>query len=54
MDSETIAAIVTGVTGILGVVVGSFFAAFQTWWINWSKTNKDTAYLAVVVVAHLI
>ncbi|MBK1613030.1 hypothetical protein CKO44_06025 [Rubrivivax gelatinosus] len=53
MEAETVAAIITGITGVVGVVVGSFIPLLQTWWSNRSKVEKDTAYLAVMVVAHL-
>lgn len=53
MDKETLAAVISGVIGIIGVLVGSLITVIQAALSSWSKRRKDSAYLAILVVAHL-
>ncbi|MGC0109322.1 hypothetical protein [Ralstonia pseudosolanacearum] len=53
MDAGNTSAIISAAAGISGVLLGNTFVAFKEWLTNKSKRQKDTAYLAIVVVSHL-
>jgi hypothetical protein len=53
METGNVSAIISAVAGISGVLLGNSFAALKEWVIHRSKRQKDTAYLAIIVVSHL-
>jgi hypothetical protein len=53
METANVSAIISAVAGISGVLLGNSFVAIKEWLTNRYKRQKDTAYLAVIVVSHL-
>lgn len=53
LDTGNISAIISATAGIAGVLLGNSFVAVKEWLINKSRHQKDTAYLAIIVVSHL-
>ncbi len=53
MDTGNASAIISAAAGISGVLLGNGFSALKEWLIHRSKRQKDTAYLAIIVVSHL-
>jgi hypothetical protein len=53
MDTGNVSAIISAGAGISGVLLGNFFTATKEWLVGRSKRQKDTAYLAIIVVSHL-
>jgi len=53
METGNVSAIISAAAGISGVLLGNSFAAIKEWVIHRSKRQKDTAYLAIMVVSHL-
>jgi len=53
MDTGNVSAIISAAAGISGVLLGNSFTAIKDWVIHRSKRQKDTAYLAIIVVSHL-
>ncbi|KVC95998.1 hypothetical protein WI78_18395 [Burkholderia ubonensis] len=53
MDTGNVSAVISATAGISGVLLGNSFVAVKEWLINRSRRQKDTAYLAIIVVSHL-
>lgn len=53
MDTGNVSAIISAGAGISGVLLGNLFTATKEWLVGRSKRQKDTAYLAIIVVSHL-
>lgn len=53
MDTGNVSAIISATAGITGVLLGNSFVAIKEWLINRSNRQKETAYLAIIVVSHL-
>ncbi|WP_081061695.1 hypothetical protein [Burkholderia vietnamiensis] len=53
MNNGYIAAIISAVAGITGVILGNLFAAIKEWWGTKTRRDADVAYLAIVVSSHL-
>lgn len=53
MDKDLTVAVITGVIGIAGVIIGSLITVGQAAVGAWIKRRKESAYLAILVVAHL-
>lgn len=53
MDTGNVSAIISAAAGISGVLLGNSFVAIKELLINRYKRQKDTAYLAIIVVSHL-
>jgi len=53
MDTGNVSAIISATAGITGVLLGNSFVAIKEWLINRSSRQKETAYLAIIVVSHL-
>lgn len=53
MDTGNVSAIISAAAGISGVLLGNSFVAVKEWLVGRSKRQKDTAYLAIIVVSHL-
>ncbi|KVO77098.1 hypothetical protein WJ79_12345 [Burkholderia ubonensis] len=53
MDTGNVSAIISATAGISGVLLGNSFVAVKEWLTNRSKRQKETAYLAIIVVSHL-
>jgi hypothetical protein len=53
MDTGNISAVISATAGISGVLLGNSFVAVKEWLTNRSRRQKDTAYLAIIVVSHL-
>jgi hypothetical protein len=48
-----IAAIISAGAGIAGVILGNSFVAIKEYFVNRIKDEKDSSYLAILVVSHL-
>ncbi|MBN6728339.1 hypothetical protein [Burkholderia multivorans] len=53
MDTANVSAVISAAAGISGVLLGNSFVAVKEWLTNRSKRQKETAYLAIIVVSHL-
>jgi hypothetical protein len=53
MTDAHIAAIISAGAGIGGVILGNSFVAIKEWVINRKHDERDSTYLAVLVVSHL-
>jgi hypothetical protein len=53
MNDAHIAAIISASAGIAGVILGNSFAAIREWVVNRKRDERDSAYLAILVVSHL-
>lgn len=53
MTDAHIAAIISAVAGITGVILGNSFVAIKEWLKDHKKDERDSAYLAILVVSHL-
>ncbi|ALV07311.1 hypothetical protein [Roseateles depolymerans] len=53
LDDKQISAIITGLTGIAGVILGNSFVAIKEALTGHFKKKKDAGYLAIVTVSHL-
>jgi hypothetical protein len=53
MDTGNVSAIISAAAGISGVLLGNVFTLIKDLAIHRSKRQKDTAYLAIIVVSHL-
>ncbi|CAG9238159.1 hypothetical protein PSP6_80001 [Paraburkholderia tropica] len=53
METGNVSAIISATAGISGVLLGNSFVAVKEWLVGRSKRQKDTAYLAIIVVSHL-
>lgn len=53
MDAGNVSAIISATAGIGGVLLGNSFVAIKEWFVTRSKRQKETAYLAIIVVSHL-
>lgn len=53
MTDAHIAAIISATAGITGVLLGNSFVAVKEWWKDSKKDERDSAYLAILVVSHL-
>ncbi|MDN7851319.1 hypothetical protein [Burkholderia seminalis] len=53
MDTGNVSAIISATAGISGVLLGNSFVAVKEWLTNRAKRQKETAYLAIIVVSHL-
>lgn len=53
MNDAHIAAIIGAGAGITGVILGNSFVAIKEWWKDRKKDQRDSAYLAILVVSHL-
>ncbi|WP_175771237.1 hypothetical protein [Burkholderia ambifaria] len=53
MDTGNVSAVISAASGISGVLLGNSFVAVKEWLTNRSRRQKETAYLAIIVVSHL-
>lgn len=53
MNDAHIAAIISASAGIAGVILGNSFAVIKEWGANRKHDERDSAYLAILVVSHL-
>ena len=53
MNDAHIAAIISAIAGIAGVILGNSFAAIKEWVVKRKRDERDGAYLAILVVSHL-
>lgn len=53
MTDAHIAAIISAGAGIVGVILGNSFVAIKEYFVNRIKDEKDSSYLAILVVSHL-
>lgn len=53
MNDSHISAIISAGAGITGVILGNSFVAIKEWWKDRKKDQRDSAYLAILVVSHL-
>jgi hypothetical protein len=53
MNDAHIAAIIGAGAGITGVILGNSFVAIKEWLKDRKKDERDSAYLAILVVSHL-
>lgn len=53
MTDAHIAAIISAGAGIAGVILGNSFVAIKEWVVNRRHDERDSAYLAILVVSHL-
>lgn len=53
MNDVHIAAIIGASAGIFGTLLGNSFVAIKEWLVNHKKEERDSSYLAILVVSHL-
>lgn len=53
MTDAHIAAVISAGAGIVGVILGNSFVAIKEWVVNRKRDERDSAYLAILVVSHL-
>lgn len=53
MNDTHIAAIIGAGAGIFGTLLGNSFVAIKEWLANRKREEKDSSYLAILVVSHL-
>lgn len=53
MTDSHLAAIISAAAGITGVLVGNSFVAIKEWLKDSKNDERDSAYLAILVVSHL-
>lgn len=53
MNDAHIAAIIGAAAGIFGTLLGNSFVAIKEWLVNRKKEERDSSYLAILVVSHL-
>lgn len=53
MDAAHISAIISAGAGIAGVILGNSFVAIKEVFVSRKKDERDSAYLAILVVSHL-
>ncbi|UNV91809.1 MULTISPECIES: hypothetical protein [unclassified Comamonas] len=53
MNDAHIGAIISAGAGITGVLLGNAFVAIKEWWKDHKKDDRDSTYLAILVVSHL-
>lgn len=53
MTDAHIAAIISAIAGITGVILGNSFVAIKEWVTNRKHDERNSAYLAILVVSHL-
>jgi hypothetical protein len=53
MESGSVSAIISAVSGISGVLLGNSFVAVKEWFISRSRRRKEATYLAIIVASHL-
>lgn len=53
MNEANVSAIISATAGISGVILGNSFVAIKEWLKDSKKEEKESAYLAILVVSHL-
>lgn len=53
MNDSHIVAVISAGAGITGVLLGNVLVALKEWWKDVKRDERDSAYLAILVVSHL-